>query len=45
MMIYKRNEAQYESHLHSVSHMVSDCKVFNLKKLENEIKTKRLPDQ
>ena len=38
-MIYKRYEAQYESHLHSVSHRVSDCKAFNLKRLANEIKT------
>ena len=40
MMIYKRYEAQYESHLHSVSHRVSDCKTFNLKRLANENKKK-----
>ena len=28
-MIYKRYETQHESHLHSVSHMVSGCKTFN----------------
>ena len=36
MMIYKRYETQHESHLHSVSHRVSDCKTFNLKILGNE---------
>ena len=38
MMIYKRYETQHESHLHSVSHMVSGCKTFNLNRSTNENK-------